>query len=227
MRSVIVTITGLFFGSKGGNMNRIITISREFGSGGREVGKRLADKLEITYYDKEIIQEMIEKTGLQAAYLQAVSERGMLPYAFQFGKSFAVYSKMSREQTEILVEQQKVIKELAKKGDCVIVGRGANLILQDYQPMNLFIYADMESKIQRCRQKGSQEEHLTDKEIANKMQQIDKQRKKYHEILSNLEWGKKENYHLCINTSDLEIKSIIPSLGTYIQNWFERREKQE
>ena len=68
-------------------MNRIITISREFGSGGREVGKRLADELGIAYYDKEIIQEMTEKTGLKAEYIQAVSERGMPPYAFQFAVS--------------------------------------------------------------------------------------------------------------------------------------------
>ena len=109
----------------------------------------------------------------------------------------------------------------------MIVGRGANLILKDYQPMNLFIYADMASKMRRCREKGSKEEKLTDKEMENQMKQIDKQRKKYHEILSGFEWGKKENYHLCINTSDLEIKTIIPSLVAYIRNWFERREKQK
>ena len=80
--------------------------------------------------------------------------------------------------------------------------------------------------MRRCREKGSKEEKLTDKEMENQMKQIDKQRKKYHEILSGFEWGKKENYHLCINTSDLEIKTIIPSLGAYIRNWFERREKQ-
>lgn len=201
-------------------MNKIITISREFGSGGREIGKRLADKLGFSYYDKEIISQIAKETGMAEEYIENISEKGTYPYAFQFAKSFAVYSDLQMSQTEILVKQQKILKEIAKKGNCVIVGRGANSILKEYNPMNIFVYADMESKISRCRQKTEENEQLTDKEIENKIIQIDKNRKKYNDLISNIEWGDKKNYHLCINTSGVEIKTIIPSLAGYIEGWF-------
>lgn len=203
-------------------MNRIITISREFGSGGREIGKRLADKLGMAYYDREIITEIAKETGMTEDYIKRISEKGVYPYAFQFAKSFTRYSNIQSNQTEVLVTQNKILKEIAEKGDCVIVGRGANVILKEYNPMNIFVYADMNSKINRCKIKR-QDEKITDKEIESKIKQIDKNRRKYHELISNLEWGDKKNYHLCINTSNLEIKEIIPSLSNYIESWLERR----
>lgn len=206
-------------------MNKIITISREFGSGGREIGKRLAEQLGIGYYDREIITEIAKETGFSEQYVSNISEKGAYSYPFQFGKSFATYSGLQNNQTEILVAQQKIIKEIAQKESCVIVGRGASVILKDQNPMNIFVYADMESKINRCRQKADENEKLSDKEIEPKIIQIDKNRKKYHNILSNLEWGDKRNYHLCINTSGVEIKTMILPLGEYIENWFRRREK--
>lgn len=201
-------------------MKMIITISREFGSGGRELGKRLADELGIAYYDREIITEIAKQTGLSEEYIKNISEKGSYSYPFQFAKSFATYSNLQTSQTEILVLQQKIIKEIAQMGNCIIVGRGANVILKDYNPMNIFVYADMESKINRCRKKAREDEHLTDKEIESKIIQIDKNRKKYHNIISNLEWGDKRNYHLCINTTGVEIRNIIPSLAKYIEDWF-------
>lgn len=201
-------------------MNKIITISREFGSGGREIGKRLADELNYAYYDREIISSIAKETGLEEEYINNISEKRIYPYAFQFAKSFSMYTPFQSNQTDVLVAQQKILKEIAKKGNCVIVGRGANTILKEFNPMNLFVYADMESKINRCREKGSEDENLTDKELANKITQIDKNRKDYHKIISNIEWGEKENYHLCINTSNLEIKKIISPLAEYIKNWF-------
>ena len=87
------------------------------------------------------------------------------------------------------------------------------------------MYADLTSKINRCRQKADENENLSDKEIEQKIIQIDKNRKKYHNILSNLEWGDKRNYHLCINTSGIETKTMILPLTEYIENWFRRREK--
>lgn len=134
-------------------MNKIITISREFGSGGREVGKRLADELEMSYYDKEIITEISKETGMTEEYIKNISEKGIYPYAFQFAKSFAMYSGVQSNQTEILVAQQKILKEIAEKGNCIIIGRGADVILKEYNPMKLFVYSDMESKINRCKMK--------------------------------------------------------------------------
>lgn len=181
-------------------MNRVITISREFRSGGREIGKRLADELGFAYYDKEIIEAIAKETGMSEEYIKNISEKGMYPYAFQFAKSFAMYSLVQSNQTKILVAQQKILKE--------------------YMPMNIFVYADMESKLKRCKQKAKEEEKLTDKEMESKMIQIDKNRKNYNAIISNMEWGDKKNYHLCINTSGVEIKTMIPSLSSYIKDWF-------
>lgn len=204
-------------------MNKIITISREFGSGGREIGKRLADELEINYYDRDIITEIAKQTGLSEEYINDTSEKVSYSYPNKFARSFITYSNLQSNQTEILVATSRVLKEIAKKGDCVIVGRGANVILKEHDTMNIFVYADMESKIKRCHEKSNENEKLTDKEIRNKIIQIDKGRKNYHKIISNLEWGYKENYNLCVNTSGIELKNLIPSLAEYIKNWFKNK----
>ena len=86
--------------------------------------------------------------------------------------------------------------------------------------MKIFVYADIESKINRCKQKAKEDENLTDKELEKKIKNIDKNRKELNNLISNAEWGKKENYNLCINTSNIEIKSIVPSVAMYIENWF-------
>lgn len=201
-------------------MNKIITISREFGSGGKEIGKRLADELGYSYYDSEIITLLAKETGMSEEYIKNISEKGIYPYAFQFAKSFAMYSTMQSNQTEILVKQAEILKQIAQKGNAIIVGRGANTILREYNPMNIFVYANIESKISRCRQKAQEDENLTDKELEKKIKAIDKNRKAFNSLISNAEWGMKENYNLCINTSNIEIKTIIPSLAKYIENWF-------
>lgn len=201
----------------------IITISREFGSGGREIGKRLADELNIAYYDDEIITLIAKETGMSEEYIKNISEKGVYPYAFQFAKSFSMYSHVQNNQTDILVKENKIIKQIAKKGDCVIVGRGANVILKEFDTFDLFIYANMKSKIKRCKEKAREGENLTEKELEKKIIKINKDREKFNSIISNEVWGEKENYDLCINTSELEIKTIIPTLGSYIKNYFRRK----
>lgn len=96
-------------------MNKIITISREFGSGGREIGKRLADELGFKYYDKEIINEIAKETGMSEEYIQNISEKGIYPYPIQFAKSFAIYSGVQSNQTEILVARDKSLKKNCRK----------------------------------------------------------------------------------------------------------------
>ena len=180
-------------------MKKIVTISREFGSGGREIGKRLSDTLNLAYYDEEIIAEISKETGLSEDYINNISEKGIYPVAFNFGRTFASFGNLQLNQTEILVKQQNVLKKIADKGDCIIVGRGADIALKDYNTMNIFVYSDMESKIKRCKYKAKEDEKLTDKELEKKIIQINKDRKKFHNLISNLEWGDKNNYNLCIN----------------------------
>lgn len=187
-------------------MNKIITISREFGSGGKEVGKRLADKLGYAYYDSEIINMLVKETGMSEEYIKNISEKGIYPFLFQFGKTFTASYLLQKNQTDILVNQTKILKQIAEKGNAIIVGRGANVILKEYNPINIFVYANMESKVVRCKNKAPKEEKLTDKELINKIKSIDKNRKAFNNLISGTEWGSKENYDLCINTSNIEIK---------------------
>lgn len=98
------------------------------------------------------------------------------------------------------------------------------MILSEYNLMNIFVYADMKSKIARCKMK-SEEQNLNDKELEKKIKDIDNKRKAFHNIIRPNEWGKKENYDLCINTSELDIKSIIPPLSNYIEIYFRRIRK--
>ena len=197
-------------------MNKIITISREFGSGGKEIGKRLADKLGYAFYDSKIMDLLVKETGMSEEYINNISEKRVYPMPFQFGKTFVTNLSIQKNQTDILIKQNKILKSIAEKGNAVIVGRGANVILKDYNPNNIFVYADMESKIKRCKEKGSKDEKLTDKELINKITDIDKNRRAFNNLISNIEWGNKENYDLCINTSNINIKNIITPLADYI-----------
>lgn len=200
----------------------IITISREFGSGGREIGKRLADELGLAYYDREIITLIAKETGMSEEYIQNISEKGVYPYTYQFAKSFLNSSPVQNSQIQVLVKQNEIIKKIASKGNCVIVGRAANAILKGEDTIDLFIYADMKSKVARCKQKADENENLSDKELEKKIVEVSKNREKFHNVVSNEQWGKKENYDLCINTSGVDIKSIITPLRMYIENWFRR-----
>ena len=193
---------------------KIITISREFGSGGRELGKRLSDTLGMAYYDREILTALMERTALHEAYLDRKIEEGNLhDFSVTFGRTFS-YLKGGMDTAKILAEQQRLIREIAQKGeDFIIIGRNADVALQEYHPLNLFIYADMESKIKRCRERGS--EKVTDVELGKYIRQVDKGRKKSREMLSNYVWGQKESYHLCINTSGVSIKEIVPAIAIY------------
>lgn len=204
-------------------MNKIVTISREFGSGGREIGKRLADILGYAYYDNEIITMLAKETGLQEEYINNISEKGIYPYPFHFRKTFYTVNTLYNNQNDILIAQTKILKDIAQKGNCIIVGRGADIILKDYSPMKLFIYADLESKINRCMFKAEKNENLTKEELTKKIKEVDKNRDRFYSLLSNKKWGQKENYDLCLNTSNLQIKSIIKPLSAYIENWFKEQ----
>ncbi len=197
-------------------MNKIITIGREFGSGGRELGRRLAEELGIAYYDKEIISEISRKTSLSEQYVQAIIEHTPIhSYPIHIGRSFyAPMNPVFEQALSIYKEQARIIQEMALQSDCVIVGRCADYILRDDRPFRLFVYADMESKIARCRKKGP-EEDFSDKELAQKIKNIDRQRAKYYESYTGNVWGDKLNFDFCINTTQTEIKKIVPALAKF------------
>lgn len=202
-------------------MKRIITISREFGSGGRELGKRLADALEIPCYDHEIIDMIAEQHGFDKNYVAHVSEKDFRAiYPMTIAHRFTAPKYVVNGAVQIAVTQRKIIEQLAEQGDCVIVGRCADIILRDMTPMNLFVYADQQSKLARCISRAPEDEKLSSAEMTRKMRQIDRDRAAYRNLFADTKWGQKEAYHLCINTSDKEIKNLIPPLVGYSSCWF-------
>ena len=205
---------------------RIITISREFGSGGRELGKRLADALGFAYYDREIVSSIAEKCNLDEGYVENVLRKGLtINVPITFGHTFYFYSDPTSEnELKVLNTQQQIIKELALRGDCVMVGRSSGIILEKYNPLRLFVYADMEWKVKRCRERASADEHLTDRELEKKIRQIDAGRARHQKLLTDRKWGDRAGYDLCINTTSLEIKKIIPGLKEMALCWFDQQE---
>lgn len=196
-------------------MNRIITIGREVGSGGRELGRRLAEELQIAYYDQEIITEIAKRTALSEQYVQQIVEgQPIIPYTIHIGRSFYSTGNPHMAQSHtICQEQNRIIKEMAKKSDCVIVGRCADYILKELQPFRMFVYADMESKLRRCRRKAPAQEQLSDQELTRHIREVDRNRAKYYAFYTDCRWGDKLNYDLCINTTQTEIKEIVPVIA--------------
>lgn len=204
---------------------RIITISREFASGGREVGKRLADELGFDYYDREIISAVAEKSAFDVGYVEEMLEKG-LPKVFPltFGRTFSYADSASQNFTRILLAQQQIITDLARKGrDFVIVGRSADVILSEYRTFNIFVYADMQSKLIRCRKRAPEDEKMSDRELVRMIRKIDAGRADTRELIGNGGWGNKENYDLCLNTTNVEIKRMIPSLASLALDFFSRQ----
>ena len=151
-------------------MNKIITIGREFGSGGREFGRRLSEQLGFAYYDQEIISEISKRTSLSEQYIQAIVEhRPSFSFPIHIGRSFYPSVSPAFEQTmTVYQEQAKILTEMAAKSDCVIVGRCADYILREYRPFRIFVYADMDSKLKRCREKARRRSSFPTRNCARK-----------------------------------------------------------
>lgn len=202
----------------------IITISREFGSGGREVGKRIADLLGYEYYDREIIEAVADKHELDEDYVENVLSKGFsVGFPVTFGRTFSYHDATGQKAIELLSEQCKFIKEVASKGNCVIVGRSSNIILEDYNTFNVFVYADMASKLERCKKRANTDEKMSDFELKRKIKQVDSGRAKHQRFLTDAKWGEKSGYHLCVNTSGVDIKAIAPVIAEYAKAWFENK----
>ena len=202
-------------------MNKIITIGREFGSGGREIGKRLAESLGIAYYDKEIMTEIANRTQLAEHYVHNIIEQGpQMFFPITTGRTLHQYNApdyVFRHHNAIYTAQATVLREMAEKSSCVIVGRCADYILRDLNPIRLFVYAEMEAKVKRCRLKAELHENLSDKDLIKKIKRIDKGRAKYYEYYTGHKWGKHENYDLCINTTSLSVKHVAELLDKLIR----------
>lgn len=202
----------------------IITISREFGSGGRELGKRLADLLEYDYYDREIIASVAEKSGMDAAYVEnTLNNHGWKNQVITFRRTLGGASYVQSSKVALL-EQKRVIEQIAELGrNCIIVGRNADVILREYKPFNIFVCASRDSKLKRCLERASEGEILTEKELLRRMKRIDEVRSQTREIMSGTAFGQRDAYHITVNTTEWEIKELVPAVADFATRWFGRR----
>lgn len=183
--------------------NRVITISREFGSGGRTIGKRVAEELKIPCYDNELLMEIAKESGFQENYVQEAGEYasgGFLSNVFSHQGS-------SPNNADYLWQiQYRIISELAEKSPCVIVGRCADYILQDKADcLKVFIHADIAFRAERIvkvygEREGSPEQRIRDK---------DKRRAAYHRFYTDMKWGHAQNYDLTLNSGTLGIDRCV------------------
>ncbi len=203
-------------------MRKIITISREFSSGGREVGKKLSEALNCAYYDKALVGKIAEESGLDARYIDSQSEQytnTMVPYLV--GNTFLSYNQpMAQLSIEVQQAQRNVLKNIAEKENAVIIGRCADYVLREYNPLKVFIYSsDMEKKVNRCYEKVPADKSKAFKEMEKEIKKIDKKRSNYYQQNTDQKWSDMSNYNLCIDTAkvgiDGAVKIIVAAINLF------------
>jgi cytidylate kinase len=185
----------------------IITISREFGSGGRTIGKMVADALGYKFYDTEIIDRVVEASGLSREiaekYDEYATHKSSFLYSIAINSGGDSYSGLSFAN-QVQIAQVKVIKEIAEEGNCVIIGRGADYILRDRRDcLNVFIRADVDFKSKRVIELYGD----TDKNIVDRLKEKDAKRRVFYRSFSMREWGVCENYHLMLDSGMIGIEN--------------------
>lgn len=208
-------------------MNTIITIGRQFGSAGREIGEKLAAHFGIPCFDKELLTRAAKESGFCEEMIQNHDERPtnsflynlvMDTYSFGYNASSFVDMPISHK---VFLAQFDTVKKIADEGACVIVGRCADYALSEYKNViNLFIYGDEECRVKRIMEKYS----LTADKAREMINKKDKQRQSYYNYYSSKKWGRADSYDLCINSSVLGVDGTVKLIIQYIEG-FEAREK--
>ena len=202
-------------------MNTVITIGRQYGSGGRELGQILAKNLGYEFYDEELVTMAAEKNKMHKDILRAVDEKATksLLYTLVTGSDLRFFNTSTQYEMPIndklFITQSEIIKNLADKSSCVIVGRCADYVLRDsaQKCLHLFVYADLEHRIQRICQKYD----LTPEKAKDKINKIQKSRKAYYNYYSNREWGNVSNYDLCVNTGTLGLQKAAEVIEEFVK----------
>lgn len=198
----------------------IITIARQFGSGGRAIGQKLADKLGIDFYDKELISLAAKESGINPEVFESVDEKAAnsLLYSlsmglYSFSSGFSAMGDLPVND-KLYILQHKIIRDLAAKGPCVIVGRCADYILKDNNRcISVFIHANMDYRKTRA-----VEVHNIDKDRAEHIiNRTDKSRANYYSFYSGQKWGLAENYNLCVDSSKLSEDQIVDLIISYLE----------
>ncbi|MBE5854007.1 MAG: cytidylate kinase-like family protein [Lachnospiraceae bacterium] len=201
-------------------MNTIITIGRQYGSGGREIAKMVAEKYGIPYYDKELLTRAAKESGFCEEMLASHDERPtnsflynlvMDTYSFGYNSSF-VDVPISQK---IFLAQFDTIKKIASEGPCVIVGRCADYALSEFDNcVHVFIHSDEEHKIKRIMERNQ----VSEKEAKEMMVKKDKQRQSYYNYYSSKKWGRADTYDLTINSGKLGLQGTVDLITQYIDD---------
>ena len=191
---------------------KIITISRQFGSAGRSIGKKVAEQLGVPYYDKELIKQVAEKTGFAPEYIENIGEyapsKSIFAYALSFPSTHGVSPGMSGMSASdfLWVMQRQVILDLAEKGPCVIVGRCADYILRDRDDcLHTFIHASKEKRAERIVRVYGESEKSPETRLNDK----DSRRAINYKHFTGRDWGRCENYHLALDSGALGIDTCV------------------
>ena len=196
------------------NQNKIITISRQYGSGGRIVAKKLADALGIPFYDNELITMAAEKTGLSVECFKDAEKTSIGNLFFSLTSLTPSIDAVGLPLNEkIFLVQSQVIKEVAAEGPCVIVGRSANYVLQDNpNVINVFLQGDLEDRVKRAIETYGQDAEGAEALVVK----TDKRRANYYNYFTGGKWGKAENYDLIVNTCRMDLDKIVEVIKTYV-----------
>ena len=201
-------------------LKSIITISRQFGSGGREIGEKLAKKLDIPFYDRELITRAAKESGFSEAAFENVEKKATnsLLYSIAMGmNAYGIhdigFTHLSLDD-QIFLAQSNVIRKLALEGPSVIVGRCADYILRDYKDViHVFIWADLKFRKERAIKLYNYSEENAEESILK----LDKHRANYYNYHSNEKWGRVENYHLSIRSDHVGIDNAVELIADYIK----------
>jgi len=198
-------------------MKRIITISREFGSGGRTIGKKLAEKLGYKYYDKELVKHVAAETGFDPSYIEEhgehASSKSPLSYMFPGPGVPGVMKGMSAADFLWCI-QRDVILKLADQEPCVIVGRCADYILKDRDDVfNVFIHAPLEYRADRIVRLYGE----SDKSPEQRLKEKDKRRKINYKHYTGQEWGEARNYDMCLNSAEIGIERCVKLIEALVK----------
>lgn len=191
---------------------RIVTINREFGSGGRTIGKEVAQRMGVACYDEELVNQIAKESGMSKDFIKNSSEEASANTSFLFALNNWANSALT---DQIYITQRKIIQGLAEKGPCVIVGRCADFFLRERDDcLNVFIHADMAFKKDRIVRLYGEKDDTPEKRITEK----DKRRIAYYKYYTDRTWGMAVNYHLCLDSGVLGIERCVDTILSFIEH---------
>lgn len=191
--------------------NTVITIAREYGSGGRIIGKKLAEELGISFYDSEMIMLVAKKSGYTEDFVRKAAEQVSMSFLY----SLYMTSQELPASDQVFIATSNVIKELAEKESCVIVGRCADYVLKDNpDALKVFIHAPLEKRIDRVKNEYKEQA----KDYAAYIQKKDKNRASYYSYFAYGKWGRIQNYDLCVNSA-IGIEQSVDVIKNYLSHF--------